>query len=70
MWLGWTTRVLAGQFGHEQRGACMILGDRQVRDRDGNRYTLHLSVDVQSAILNDAHSERAEQLLGQLMEQH
>lgn len=35
----------------------MILGDRQVRDRDGNRYTLHLSVDVQSAILNDGNVE-------------
>ncbi|MFW2349377.1 hypothetical protein [Qipengyuania sp.] len=35
----------------------MILGDRLITDRDGNRYTLRLSVDVRSAILNDGNVE-------------
>ena len=35
----------------------MILGEKEIRDGRGNRYTLRLDVEVHSAILNDGHVE-------------
>lgn len=40
-----------------QREDAMILGEKEIRDGRGNRYTLRLDVDVHSAILNDGNVE-------------
>ena len=40
-----------------QREDRMILGEKEIRDGRGNRYTLRLDVDVHSAILNDGKVE-------------